>query len=204
MTYIAKIIFILFLGVLTVVGCASLSEKECIEGDWYTIGVKDGTAGEYAGTKFENHTKACGKHGIAPDSAAYELGHSAGLREFCTAPGAIKLANKNSSKHSTAFYKVEHEYTGICPADLEPQFLEIYIRELQIRLSQLKRKYARSERALETSERELALLEALEAPTKDQIEEAEQNVSKNTRTIQSIEKDLDSTQAFIIQWKQKL
>ncbi len=50
-----------FLAVLA--GCASLDRDECVNADWYAIGLEDG---------------ACAKHNIAPNSERYLAGRNDG------------------------------------------------------------------------------------------------------------------------------
>lgn len=52
-------------AVALVAACATLSEEECIEGNWREIGQRDGQAGRTASFLTE-HAKACEKIGILP------------------------------------------------------------------------------------------------------------------------------------------
>lgn len=94
-------------------GCASMSADECMATDWMATGYEDGSRG-YTADRLGNHRKACAKHGVTADFAAYQQGHAQGVEDFCQ-PG-------RGFKHG------EHGayYSGVCPADLEPAFLEAY------------------------------------------------------------------------------
>ncbi|MFK7915535.1 MAG: DUF2799 domain-containing protein [Pseudomonadales bacterium] len=66
-------------------GCAnrSLSEHQCLAGDWRTVGYSDGAAG-HAQTRVLTHQNACGRHNVIPDTAAYRDGWNEGIAQFCT------------------------------------------------------------------------------------------------------------------------
>ena len=94
-------------------GCASMSKEECLTVDWRTVGYEDGAAG-YAGDRIGQHRKACAKHGVTPDLAAYQEGRAQGLREYCVPANGFRLGSQGAS------------YRGLCPADLEGPFLSAY------------------------------------------------------------------------------
>lgn len=94
-------------------GCASMSADECLSVDWATIGFEDGSRG-YTADRLGSHRKACAKHGVAPDLAAYQRGHAQGLETFCQ-PGRGFNYGANGGR-----------YSGVCPAHLESGFLEAF------------------------------------------------------------------------------
>ncbi len=94
-------------------GCASMSADECLTVDWATIGFEDGSRG-YTADRLGSHRKACAKHGVAADLAAYQRGHAQGLESFCQ-PGRGFNHGANGAR-----------YNGVCPAHLEPEFLEAF------------------------------------------------------------------------------
>ena len=104
---------ILFVSItaLLISGCASMGKDECLHADWQIIGYEDGARG-YAGTRIGVHRKACAKHGVAPDMAAYEAGRLKGLQEWCTPRNGYRLGLKGN------------RYNGVCPQSLESPFIE--------------------------------------------------------------------------------
>ena len=94
-------------------GCASMSADECLAVDWATIGFEDGSRG-YTADRLGYHRKACAKHGVAADLAAYQRGHAQGVETFCQ-PGRGFNFGANGGG-----------YNGVCPAHLEQDFLEAY------------------------------------------------------------------------------
>ncbi len=90
-------------------GCASISKDECLQGDWYSLGVNDGKAGELP-AKFHQYKKDCGAHGVTPDFAKYEQGHRQGLVFFC------------DFLHGEAWGRSGKAYNTACTGTLEPSF----------------------------------------------------------------------------------
>ena len=91
-------------------GCATMSEEQCLAGDWYGQGFNDGAAG-HAYSRLNDHTEACARHGVYPDPSAYSAGRDQGLRQYCTPANGFRVGRSGSA------------YSGVCPADLERDFL---------------------------------------------------------------------------------
>ena len=70
-------------AIALVASCATLSEEECLEGNWREIGQRDGQAGRTASFIAE-HAKACEKAGVVPNPSLWEQGRQAGLPAYCT------------------------------------------------------------------------------------------------------------------------
>ncbi|HEY5807535.1 MAG TPA: DUF2799 domain-containing protein [Povalibacter sp.] len=108
---------LLTVGILTVMavvaGCSSMSADECLATDWRTVGYEDGVAG-YSGNRVGQYRKACGKHGVTPDLAEYQLGREQGLLEFCRPQNGFRIGARGRG------------YDGICPAELDEPFLDAY------------------------------------------------------------------------------
>ena len=94
-------------------GCATLSEEQCLVGDWYGIGVSDGAAG-YTMSRIDDHAEACARHGVSPNINAYSEGRARGLVSYCTTGVGFREGREGDG------------YAGVCPADLEPDFLAGY------------------------------------------------------------------------------
>lgn len=100
---------ILVVAGLTVQGCATMSEQECLVSDWHAVGYEDGVRGQSA-DRIGKYRKACAEHGVAPDLAAYRQGREAGLREFCQPENGFDFGSRGGT------------YRGGCPADLADDF----------------------------------------------------------------------------------
>lgn len=94
-------------------GCASMSAEECATANWQTIGYEDGANG-MPGSGIARHRKACAKAGITADQSEYEIGRRAGLREYCQPGRGYEVG------------RAGNRYQGVCPADLEGDFLAAF------------------------------------------------------------------------------
>lgn len=109
--FFALCVGLLGLGLLG--GCATLSEGECRNSDWYDIGFRDGRLGEPQ-DRLSRHAGACADHGISPDRARYLEGHEAGLQHYCTQHSGLAVGQSGAA------------YQGVCPAAEEDAFLSGY------------------------------------------------------------------------------
>jgi len=96
-----------------ITGCATMSEQACLVTDWQSVGFEDGAAGRSV-TSIGSYRQACTRHGVTPDLAQYRAGHAEGVTVFCRVGNAFEVGRRG------------YQYQGVCPADLEPSFLEAY------------------------------------------------------------------------------
>ena len=80
---------------------------------------------------------ACGKFGIRADEAAYGAGRQEGLMLFCTAENGRRAGAEGKN------------YYGVCPANLEPDFMR------EFRIGQKERELSLREENLRAREQEL-------------------------------------------------
>jgi len=93
--------------------CATLDKDECLNADWYLIGVEDGADGELF-SRIGDHREACAKYNIIPNLPGYASGRRAGLKQYCT--DSIGFSEGRDG----------NEYNGVCPKALEADFLAGY------------------------------------------------------------------------------
>ena len=93
--------------------CATMSEEQCLAGDWSGQGYVDGQSG-YTMSRLDEHAEACAKHGVTPDAAAYAAGRRQGLVSYCTPARGFQVGRTGSG------------YSGVCPAELEADFIPAY------------------------------------------------------------------------------
>lgn len=117
---------------LTVAACATLSQEECLQGDWRTIGYMDGVDGRPM-SRVENHAKACQKSGVTPDMSLYSQGRDQGLRRYCTETNGFRVGRQG------------HAYAGVCPPPVEPEFLGGYADGERVHAAVSRLESARSE-----------------------------------------------------------
>jgi len=101
------------LAVAALSGCATMSGDECLTSDWAAIGYEDGARG-YTVNQLSERRKACAKHGVTPDFAAYQNGRAQGLVEYCQPGRGFDIGTSGG------------RYNGVCSVDLEANFLEAY------------------------------------------------------------------------------
>ena len=151
--------------VLGLSGCATMSADECAMSDWHTIGFEDGAQG-YTGDRLGNHRKACAKHGVAPDFEQYQAGRSQGLRQYCQPSRGFSVGASGG------------RYNGVCPSDLEMDFIDAYNSGHQLytlrsavnsATSQINAKNAEIERTEDKMRQAEAALIAKETTVEDRI-----------------------------------
>lgn len=98
---------------LSLSGCAGMDLAECSAADWRMIGFEDGTAGKTQASIGE-YRRECAEHGITPDLALYRQGYAEGVENFCSESRGFDYGRRGGS------------YQGVCPAELEPDFMAGY------------------------------------------------------------------------------
>ena len=78
------------------VGCASISENECLAGAWSDIGYQDGVNGRQKG-KLADYAEDCARYAVAPDRQAYLQAYDQGLMEYCTYSQGLELGEGGKS-----------------------------------------------------------------------------------------------------------
>ena len=141
------------------VGCASLSKKECLGGDWRAIGLADGQAGRTL-EQLETHREACAAYAVQPDEEAYAAGRTVGLRIYCAAGHGFSVGSQGAT------------YQGVCPPLLEGAFLlafesgrQLYV--LRSEFERVDRQVSEHENALRSVEGDLLSLERAAASEPD-------------------------------------
>jgi hypothetical protein len=128
-------------------GCATLSRNECLEADWFEIGYKDGSAGKPRDL-FQKHVNACTKHDVTPNRQLYYAGRDEGLRVYCTEDNGFEQG------------RLGKKYQHVCPADLEPEFLDGFyagreIYEYESKVASLEKRLKDIEKQIESKKKEL-------------------------------------------------
>lgn len=100
-------------GALWLSGCATMSEEQCLAGDWGGKGYQDGVNG-YGEERLQSHAQACAKVGITPNASAYYSAREQGLRRYCTWENGFRVGRAGSS------------YGGVCSPAEEREFLPAY------------------------------------------------------------------------------
>ncbi|HWV16493.1 MAG TPA: DUF2799 domain-containing protein [Cellvibrio sp.] len=101
------------LAIAMLAGCATMSKDECLRADWYLKGLDDASQG-YALDRLDNHSRACARVQVVPNTKDYEAGHKKGARLYCVVNKGYSEGRRGAS------------YNGICPRELEDSFLRAY------------------------------------------------------------------------------
>jgi len=142
---------IVFFGALVLAGvfggCASMSRNQCLQADWYAIGIRDGRLGKPA-TLFQSHYDACLKFGVQADRQAYDRGRNRGLRDYCTYGNGLAQGRKGKI------------YRPVCPPELEADFLAGFEKGKRIfryesRIAVLESQLQSIDRRIRSGEKEL-------------------------------------------------
>lgn len=139
-------------SLLLISGCASLSESQCVAGDWKTVGYRDGLAGRQS-TQLLQHQNACMKHGAVPDRNAYLAGWEKGVRQFCLPGSGFNTGEAGRS------------FANVCPEDLQAAYYAAYQEGRRLYLAKseidsLNRTIAQKEYRLKQLDAEISGVEA--------------------------------------------
>lgn len=120
-------------------GCASLSEDQCVTGDWYGIGYSDGLQGRTEAS-LANHQEACAEYTITLNVDAYLQGREEGIALYCQPDNGYRLGRNGS------------QYNYVCPQHLAPRFLETYQQGRKVYLQEKQVQALEDEVELKTKE----------------------------------------------------
>ena len=120
--------------------CATLNKDQCVNANWYAIGLEDGARGSPL-ERLGEHRRACAEHGVAPNPEQYLRGRGEGMKSFCTYERGFSEG------------RAGHGYASVCPPELAANFGVGYSRghelyELNRRLAQVHEEIRRTKAAL--------------------------------------------------------
>jgi len=101
------------LTLLSLSGCAVISEEECFDANWRQRGLNDGNQG-YTTARLNDYLKICNRAGANVNTANYLQGHQHGVQLYCTPERGRQEGLKGRT------------YRGVCPTSLEASFLHAY------------------------------------------------------------------------------
>jgi Protein of unknown function (DUF2799) len=128
-------------SMLLTAGCASMSETECNNADWYQQGMREALQG-YPKSRLQDHREACAKAGIVPNDTQYMAGYDNGIRQFCTPENAVRWGRAGKS------------YQNSCPADMDAAFRDRYqaakaVYDAETRVNNLRNQQSDKQRKLD-------------------------------------------------------
>lgn len=90
---------VIFIAFIAAACSSNLSKKECLNADWYIIGVEDGSQG-YPLSRIGRHREACAKVSVVPDHQRYEEGLKKGYTSYCTRAGGYEIGQRGRTHHN--------------------------------------------------------------------------------------------------------
>lgn len=174
--------------------CATMSEDQCLAGDWGAQGYRDGADG-LPMSRLDDHAQACVKFGVTPNLAAYGAARDDGLRSYCTPQRGFIEGREGDSYH------------GVCsPAD-EADFLPAYrdgqlvdaaqdaVQEAESEARRLEDRVGRLEGRIRDAERrmneELSLTDEQKTTLRDTIRDMIQDRNRTRREAREAREDVD-------------
>jgi hypothetical protein len=192
--------------VYLVAGCSGMSQQACVTADWRTVGFEDGTAGRSEGS-IGRYRQQCSEHGVAPDLESYRAGHAEGVRVYCRESNGFVVGHAGAT------------YQGVCPADLEREFLAEYnagrrLHELESALGSIDSRIAGNYRAQEGIKQELTDIGIAMVATETTPEQRLQMVARSaelgrrhgelTTEIQHLERDRALAERALLDYRSTL
>jgi len=156
-----KRLLALALASLTLTGCAMMSEKECLNADWYALGLQDGTDGKNLGY-FSQRLQACSEHKVAANKSQYLKGHAQGLVSFCNYETGLQQGEYG------------HTYEGVCQGSAKDEFMRGY--QLGMKTYQLTQTYQSYQNQLVQIDEEIA-------EHKEEVERLRQELKQLNKSV---------------------
>jgi hypothetical protein len=97
------------LSLFFLAGCATLSHEQCVRGDWFGLGIRDGYSGEPI-SRLSEHINACLEYGVTVNNSNYFAGREQGLKSYCQFDNAFA-----TGLHGQA-------YLHVCPQQIDALF----------------------------------------------------------------------------------
>ncbi|WP_415904810.1 DUF2799 domain-containing protein [Neptuniibacter sp. QD48_55] len=155
-------------------GCASLSQEECLTGDWQGIGYRDGLQGKTEAYLAE-HQSACAEYKVSLNLEDYLQGRKEGLKSYCQPDNGYRLGRQGN------------EYAYVCPADLDGAFLVKYKQGLE---------FYQQEKVVKNLESDIRKNKAEQTELKDQIIKTEAKLVTDGKSRSERQHLLDDLKEF--------
>ena len=181
-----KLLLPLFLAA-SLSGCATLNRDECMTGDWYHLGTRDGSAG-YPMSRLNEHRSACAEFGVYPDEAQYVAGRNAGLAAYCQPANAVRQGLAGNG------------YSGVCPLPMHYQFAELNriayaVHDAHERLESLERR----QDGLEHQLHDKKLPDDKRRHLREELRDLDHDIDRARDELRWREFDLD--RAYMMPWR---
>lgn len=150
-------------------GCSTgMTPEECQVADWNLIGFEDGSAGRSM-NQVSNHRQACAQVGVTPDLEAYRAGHNEGVRQWCNYNSGLNFGESGGN------------YEGVCPSDLEADFLSGYEKGREVYTARTRVNNLRN--SIHSAERKISRLESEGEELENDIVEEEATAAQRSEYL---------------------
>jgi len=136
-------------------GCETMSAEECALADWRALGFDD--AAQSGAYRFNERAQSCAEKGYSADIGAYQTGFANGMVAFCQPARAFAFASDGGT------------FSGVCPAELEPDFRAAFMDGERVH---------DAEGALEEARSEVSRLESRREDIDDNIGSRERSLAE--------------------------
>lgn len=147
-----------------------MDKNQCLNADWYAVGLEDGARGR-AVEHLGDHRRACAEFNVTPDTNRYLAGRNEGLKTFCTYERGYSEGRAGNF------------YGAACPQPMAARFLAGYNRGRE--LHDLHQRY-------DEVQREISHIKGVIAQAKEPRERAEA-----AERLESLTRDADALEARI-------
>lgn len=105
-------LFLVLSASLCITACASISEEQCLSGNWQELGYKDGSNGTNI-DRVDEYADVCSEHGVTVNANLYSTGYKQGIQTYCTDTQGFRAGENGSSfnKACSGFTGYEHAYS---------------------------------------------------------------------------------------------
>ena len=176
-----RFLLLLPLLLLTLTGCATLNESQCLTADWNELGRQDGRAG-YTSSRLAEHREACIKHGIRPDERRYADGRAQGLQDYCVLENAVREGMNGRT------------YQGVCASFIDRDFRDL--NDAAYRVYKARKDIDVIDNQIDVLERELRndkTSEKRRQNIRDDIRELDRKRDRLRDEVRRSERELDGT-----------
>lgn len=168
---------LLFVSILLLGGCASLSKNQCQTAEWGALGERDAYDG-LGRERLGEHVKACDKHGIVPDRDTYRTGYDRGLQRFCQPQRGFDYGRAGST------------YRNTCPVELDAGF-QLGYRQGKALYSEEHHKSGLESRIREAEKNlKKASSDEERAKLRAQLRDLDQDLIESNRKLRRLDEDI--------------
>ncbi|PHR90897.1 MAG: hypothetical protein COA69_14390 [Robiginitomaculum sp.] len=164
----------IMIGGMLLVSCETISETECVAGNWSDLGYRDGVSGK-SRTRIAKYVEKCGEFGQDVDRNTYLTNYETGLTHYCTYDKGFSIGENGSS------------YNAVCEGPQAAEFRAGY--DDGHALYELHQEYERYQNNIDDTENQIADVRSRVSDPEISADE-KKRLSKKLRRLKNDLKDL--------------